>query len=175
MPELSRFYGIVIKMYYNDHNPPHFHAEYGGDQMVIDANTLAVIGGRLSPHARRTRHGMGGPTPGRIIGRLATGSQHGTARSNRSLAMRLTHVVRLVLKSHSNTSSPTIPNAISCSSPIMLSRFTSSARGVSSPSHRSCHHRCETQPRRRRWFRNHGHAKIIERDAGRSTEKDAGG
>ena len=51
MPELSRFYGIVIKMYYNDHNPPHFHAEYGSDQMVVDANTLAVIGGRLPPRA----------------------------------------------------------------------------------------------------------------------------
>ncbi len=51
MPELSRFYGIVIKMYYNDHNPAHFHAEYGCDQMVVDVNTLAVIGGRLPPRA----------------------------------------------------------------------------------------------------------------------------
>ena len=39
MPELSRFYGIVIKMYYNDHNPPHFHAEYGGDRMVVEVST----------------------------------------------------------------------------------------------------------------------------------------
>ncbi len=51
MPELSRFYGIVIKMYYNDHNPPHFHAKYGHDQMVMDVNTLAVIGGRLPSRA----------------------------------------------------------------------------------------------------------------------------
>ncbi len=29
MPEISRFFGIVIKTYYNDHFPPHFHAEYG--------------------------------------------------------------------------------------------------------------------------------------------------
>ena len=29
MPELSRFYGIVIRMYYDDHGPPHFHAYYG--------------------------------------------------------------------------------------------------------------------------------------------------
>jgi len=28
MPELSRFLGIVIYMYFNEHNPPHFHAEY---------------------------------------------------------------------------------------------------------------------------------------------------
>ena len=51
MPELSRFYGIVIKMYYNDHNPPHFHAKYGRDQVVVDVSTLAVIGGRLPPRA----------------------------------------------------------------------------------------------------------------------------
>ncbi len=51
MPELSRFYGIVIKMYYNDHNPPHFHAEYGSSRMVVDVNTLGVIGGRLPPRA----------------------------------------------------------------------------------------------------------------------------
>ena len=51
MPEISRFYGIVIKMFYNDHNPPHFHAEYGGEQMLVDLNTLAVIAGKLSPRA----------------------------------------------------------------------------------------------------------------------------
>jgi hypothetical protein len=31
MPEISRFFGIVIKMFFDDRNPPHFHAEYGGD------------------------------------------------------------------------------------------------------------------------------------------------
>ncbi|HAC92284.1 MAG TPA: transcriptional regulator [Planctomycetaceae bacterium] len=51
MPELSRFYGIDNKIFYNDHNPPHFHAEYGSSQMVVDVNTLAVIGGRLPPRA----------------------------------------------------------------------------------------------------------------------------
>lgn len=51
MPELSRFYGIVIKMYYNDHNPPHFHAAYGSEQMIVDVNTLGVISGRLTPRA----------------------------------------------------------------------------------------------------------------------------
>ena len=32
MPEISRFYGIIITMYYDDHNPPHFHARYGEGQ-----------------------------------------------------------------------------------------------------------------------------------------------
>ncbi len=51
MPELSRFYGIVIRMFYRDHNPPHFHAEYGGEEMIVEISTLAVVGGRLPPRA----------------------------------------------------------------------------------------------------------------------------
>ncbi len=51
MPELSRFYGIVIKMYYNDHAPPHFHANYGGTEVVVQIDTLAVIAGKLAPRA----------------------------------------------------------------------------------------------------------------------------
>lgn len=39
MPEISRFFGIVIKMFFNDHNPPHFHAEYGGDLALTDIRT----------------------------------------------------------------------------------------------------------------------------------------
>lgn len=49
MPEISRFFGIVVKMYFDDHPPPHFHAEYGEHKAVIDIHTLAVIGGHLPP------------------------------------------------------------------------------------------------------------------------------
>jgi len=51
MPEISRFLGIVIKMFFDDHNPPHFHAEYGGDLALIDIRSLAVFSGRLPPRA----------------------------------------------------------------------------------------------------------------------------
>ena len=51
MPEISRFYGIVIKMYYNDHQPPHFHAVYGNDEMVVGINSLHIIAGRLPRRA----------------------------------------------------------------------------------------------------------------------------
>ena len=51
MPELSRFYGIVVKMYYGDHLPPHFHAEYGAQEALLQIDTLAVIAGRLPPRA----------------------------------------------------------------------------------------------------------------------------
>ena len=51
MPEISRFFGIVIRMYWDDHNPPHFHAYYAGDEVVIDIQSLSVFAGSLSPRA----------------------------------------------------------------------------------------------------------------------------
>ena len=51
MPELCRFYGIVIQMYYDDHPPPHFHARYGNQEAVLTIGSLAVIRGRLPPRA----------------------------------------------------------------------------------------------------------------------------
>ena len=52
MPELCRFYGIVIRMYFDDHAPPHFHALYGGDEALVGIESLAVLQGRLPPRAR---------------------------------------------------------------------------------------------------------------------------
>lgn len=49
MPEISRFFGIVIAMFYNDHAPPHFHVRYGEQKAIIEIDTLAVLEGRLSP------------------------------------------------------------------------------------------------------------------------------
>jgi hypothetical protein len=51
MPEISRFFGIVIRMYFGDHPPPHFHAEYGGRRIKIEIATLAVIDGHFPPRA----------------------------------------------------------------------------------------------------------------------------
>lgn len=49
MPEVSRFFGIIISMYYNDHPPPHFHARYGGSKALVAIDSLAVLRGRLPP------------------------------------------------------------------------------------------------------------------------------
>ena len=49
MPEISRFFGIIIAMFYNDHAPPHFHARYGEQRAIIGIDSLTVLGGRLSP------------------------------------------------------------------------------------------------------------------------------
>lgn len=51
MPEISRFFGIVIKMFFDDHNPPHFHAFYGEDQALIDIRHLSSFAGGLPPRA----------------------------------------------------------------------------------------------------------------------------
>ncbi len=47
MPEISRFFGIIIRMYFGDHPPPHFHAEYGGKRVKIEIARLAVIDGEF--------------------------------------------------------------------------------------------------------------------------------
>ena len=51
MPEISRFYGIVIRMYFDEHPPPHFHALYGEYEALININTLAIISGKLPGRA----------------------------------------------------------------------------------------------------------------------------
>lgn len=51
MPEISRFYGIVIRMFYDEHNPPHFHAQYGEYNAVIKISDYAVSEGYLPPKA----------------------------------------------------------------------------------------------------------------------------
>ena len=52
MPEISRFLGVSIKMFFDDHNPPHFHAEYGDDLALVDIRSLSVFSGRLPPRVR---------------------------------------------------------------------------------------------------------------------------
>jgi len=49
MPEVSRFFGVVIAIFYDDHNPPHFHARYEGFKAVIDMNSLVMREGPLPP------------------------------------------------------------------------------------------------------------------------------
>ena len=49
MPEISRFYGIVIRMYWADHQPPHFHAHYGSNQAQIRIDPVEILRGHLPP------------------------------------------------------------------------------------------------------------------------------
>ena len=47
MPEISRFLGIIIRMYFNDHVPPHFHARYGRWEARVCISPVGLMGGRL--------------------------------------------------------------------------------------------------------------------------------
>ncbi len=53
MPILSKFYGIVIRMYFQlaEHNPPHIHASYGGNVAEIEIKSGDVLDGSISPKA----------------------------------------------------------------------------------------------------------------------------
>jgi hypothetical protein len=44
MPEISRFLGIIIRIFFKDHAPPHFHAEYGDYEISVDIHTGVVEG-----------------------------------------------------------------------------------------------------------------------------------
>ena len=52
MPTLSIFFGIVIYIYWSDHNPPHIHARYAGEEIVIAIGTCAVLEGSLPKRAK---------------------------------------------------------------------------------------------------------------------------
>jgi hypothetical protein len=49
MPEISRFLGIIIRMYRDEHPPPHFHAVYGGFSAQISIQSPAILRGKLPP------------------------------------------------------------------------------------------------------------------------------
>ena len=53
MPEIARFYGLIIKMFFmqSGHNPPHFHVLYGEYMGEFDINTLEMLEGDLPPRA----------------------------------------------------------------------------------------------------------------------------
>lgn len=54
MPVISSFYGLVVRMYFkqSEHNPPHFHVEYGEYRGVIEISTLNMLEGNLPLRAR---------------------------------------------------------------------------------------------------------------------------
>ncbi len=53
MPEISRFLGIIVAMYYNDHSPPHFHACYGENEIRVNIETGEILSGTFPRRAQR--------------------------------------------------------------------------------------------------------------------------
>jgi len=86
MPELCRFYGIIIRMFYGDHAPPHFHAVYQGEEIKVNINTLEVMEGDMSRRAG-TRSRMGGVASRRTAAGLGTGQPQSRAFQNRAVGV----------------------------------------------------------------------------------------
>ena len=53
MPIISRFYGITVSMYFNDHQPPHIHLYYGDDEEILDIRDGRVMEGKLPRRAHK--------------------------------------------------------------------------------------------------------------------------
>jgi len=49
MPQISRFFGIIISMFYNEHLPPHFHVNYGDYNSEVSIKDLSIIEGEIPP------------------------------------------------------------------------------------------------------------------------------
>jgi hypothetical protein len=56
VPEISRFFGIVIAVYYDDHLPPHFHVRYGEHRARVSIDPLAVLAGGVPPRVWQLVH-----------------------------------------------------------------------------------------------------------------------
>ena len=52
MPEICRFLGIIITMYFDEHNPPHFHVRYNEYRATIEIRTLNIIAGAIPAKVR---------------------------------------------------------------------------------------------------------------------------
>ena len=52
MPVISRFYGITIRMFYNDHAPPHFHAVHGEHELTVRIDPVVVLAGSAPKHVQ---------------------------------------------------------------------------------------------------------------------------
>lgn len=73
MPRISYFYGIVIWMYWDDHNPPHFHATYGEFEILINITDFSVYAGfLLTRQGFRASYGMGVYSSARPSTKLGT-------------------------------------------------------------------------------------------------------
>jgi hypothetical protein len=71
MPTIAIFYGIVIRMYWLDHSPPHVHAIYQGFEALIAIETGEVIGGQFAAECVKNRTRMGLAPANGTVGQLA--------------------------------------------------------------------------------------------------------
>ena len=73
MHYVSLFFGIIIRMFHNEHNPPHFHAEYQGQRGLFDLQRKYAEGEHEIEHGQETYSGMGAASSGGIARQLEQG------------------------------------------------------------------------------------------------------
>jgi hypothetical protein len=79
MPKISRFFGIIVQMYYADHEPPHFHVRYSGQKALIAIDTLAVARASFTSGIG-PGYGVGGAASPGVDGGLDTGKGRSTTQ-----------------------------------------------------------------------------------------------
>ena len=52
MPEICRFFGIIVRMYFDEHDPPHFHAIYGNEEAQFTIEPIRLLNGNLPSRAQ---------------------------------------------------------------------------------------------------------------------------
>ena len=77
MPEICRFFGIVIRMYFNDHDPSHFHAEYAEFEALIAIDSLEVLRQPSKHDIEASRYDGQLVPPGPELAENLQGSGHG--------------------------------------------------------------------------------------------------
>ena len=80
MPEISRFYGIIIRMFLREHAPPHFHVQYGDFEAVFSIEPLALLRGRLPARAHRLVVEWGNEHHAELLDDWKLASEHRTLR-----------------------------------------------------------------------------------------------
>ena len=76
MPTISAFYGILIAMYWREHAPPHFHAEYGEHEALIDIRALSLLEGKLPRRALQLVLDWAELHQAELLANWAQGQQH---------------------------------------------------------------------------------------------------
>ena len=67
MPEIGRFLGMVVTMYFQDHPPPHFHVRYGDHRAIVAINTLEILAGTLPPLSLSLILNASGARGGKVV------------------------------------------------------------------------------------------------------------
>ena len=95
MPEISRFFGIVIRLHFNDHEPAHIHAIYGEFEAEVGIDGPRLLKGSLPPRGLGMTMGMGIASPRRVAGGLGARTSRHASGSNRAAAVASAAMLRI--------------------------------------------------------------------------------